>query len=67
VTAGPDAGAPLRAREAKLTAEQLDLTRELARRADKLWTDAGGDLSLAEAVELAAVQIGYFTRRDGAA
>ena len=43
-----------------LTPAQLDLAREITRRADKLWQDAGGELSLAEAVTLAAVQLGHY-------
>lgn len=47
-------------RFATLTPAQLDLARELQRRADKLWRDADGELSLAEAVTIAAVQMGHY-------
>lgn len=53
-------GAPLRRREAQLTPAQLALARDLGSRAERLWTNADGELSLSEAVALAAVQIGYF-------
>lgn len=43
-----------------LTPAQLDLAQEIARRADKLWKDADGELSLPEAVVLAAVQMGHY-------
>lgn len=43
-----------------LTPAQLDLAQEITRRADRLWKDAGGELSLAEAATLAAVQLGHF-------
>lgn len=47
-------------RFATLTPAQLALARELQRRADKLWRDADGELSLAEAVTIAAVQMGHY-------
>lgn len=47
-------------RFATLTPAQLDLARELQRRADKLWRDADGELSLAQAVTIAAVQMGHY-------
>lgn len=47
-----------------LTPEQTALAGELARRADRLWTDADGELSLAEAMAVAAMQLGHFP--DGA-
>ena len=47
-------------RFASLTPAQLALARELQRRADKLWRDADGELSLAEAVTIAAVQMGHY-------
>lgn len=53
-------------RFASLTPAQLDLARELTRRADKLWTDANGELSLAEAVTIAAVQMGHYQDADHA-
>lgn len=47
-----------------LTPQQLELAQELTRRADKLWKDADGELSLAEAVTIAAVQIGHYPARS---
>jgi hypothetical protein len=57
-----DAPPPLADRWARrnLTPGQIALTNELTRRADRLWIDAEGELSLAEAVTLAAVQLGHF-------
>lgn len=46
-------------RFATLTPAQLALAQELNRRAEKLWTDAAGELSLTEAVTIAAVQMGH--------
>lgn len=43
-------------RWATLDDEQLALARWLTDRARELWTDADGELSLAEAVTLAGVQ-----------
>lgn len=56
----PPASEALPRRFRTLTPEQLDLAQEITRRADKLWKDADGELSLAEAVTLAAVQLGHF-------
>jgi len=57
----PAEPAALPRRFASLTPAQLDLARELTRRADKLWKDADGELSLAEAVTIAAVQMGHYS------
>lgn len=43
-----------------LTPRQAALAEELNRRAERLWADADGELSLAEAVAVAAVQLGYY-------
>jgi hypothetical protein len=40
-----------------MTPEQQALTDELSRRAAQMWAEADGELSIAEAVELAAFQI----------
>ena len=56
----PAEPAALPRRFASLSPAQLDLAREIQRRADKLWRDADGELSLAEAVALAAVQMGHY-------
>jgi hypothetical protein len=40
-----------------MTPEQQALTDELSRRAAEMWADADGELSIAEAVELAAFQV----------
>ena len=59
--------AALPRRFATLSPAQLTLAQELTRRADRLWRDAGGELSLAEAVTIAAVQMGHYTdATDGA-
>lgn len=52
--------AQLPRRFASLTPAQLALAQELNRRAEKLWTDADGELGLAEAVTIAAVQMGHY-------
>ena len=57
----PAEPAALPRRFASLTPAQLDLARELTRRADKLWKDANDELSLAGAVTIAAVQMGHYT------
>lgn len=44
-----------------MTPEQQALTDELSRRAAQLWGDSDGELSIAEAVELAAFQLGTKT------
>ncbi|OUD03335.1 hypothetical protein [Streptomyces swartbergensis] len=44
-----------------MTPEQQALTDELSRRAAQLWAEADGELSIAEAVELAAFQLGAKT------
>jgi hypothetical protein len=40
-----------------MTPEQQALTDELSRRATQMWAEADGELSITEAVELAAFQI----------
>jgi hypothetical protein len=42
----------------QMTTEQQALTDELARRATEMWADSDGELSIAEAVELAAFRMG---------
>jgi hypothetical protein len=42
----------------QMTAEQQALTDELARRATEMWAESDGELSIAEAVELAAFRMG---------
>ncbi|MER8220927.1 hypothetical protein ABTZ58_10105 [Streptomyces sp. NPDC094143] len=41
-----------------MTPEQQALTDELSRRAAQMWAEADGELSIAEAVELAAFRMG---------
>jgi hypothetical protein len=43
-----------------LTPEQTALAADLSRRAEALRAEADGELSLAEAVAVAAIQLGYF-------
>lgn len=47
-----------------MTPEQQALTDELSRRAAQMWADSDGELSIAEAVELAAFQIGTKTTQN---
>jgi hypothetical protein len=63
VTHPPEPAEPaaLPRRFASLTPAQLDLAQELTRRADEPWKDADGELSLAEAVTIAAVQMGHYS------
>jgi hypothetical protein len=42
----------------QLTVEQQALADELSRRAAQMWAEADGELSIAEAVELAAFRMG---------
>jgi hypothetical protein len=42
----------------QMTPEQQALTDELARRATEMWAESDGELSIAEAVELAAFRMG---------
>lgn len=42
----------------QMTAEQQALTDELARRATEMWVESDGELSIVEAVELAAFRMG---------
>lgn len=53
----------------RLDAETASVANELARRAAQMWADSDGELSIAEAVELAAfrmgVEDGYRTARTG--
>ncbi|MDH6224323.1 hypothetical protein [Streptomyces sp. MJP52] len=53
----------LRSRKGRpsMTPQQQALTDELSRRAAQLWADSDGELSITEAVELAAFQIGTKT------
>jgi hypothetical protein len=44
-----------------MTPEQQALTDELARRATEMWAESDGELSIAEAVELAAFRMGAET------
>lgn len=48
-------------RESKMTPEQLELMAELGRRAEVLRTGSEEGLSVSEAVELAAIQMGLDT------
>lgn len=50
---------PQRDRWRTLTPEQRALADALLRRAEKLRDDADGELSIAEAVTVAAAQLGY--------
>ncbi|NUQ98272.1 MAG: hypothetical protein HOY79_17570 [Streptomyces sp.] len=50
---------PTRDRWRSLTPEQRELAEDLMRRAEKLRDDADGELSIAEAVAVAAAQLGY--------
>jgi len=50
---------PRRDRWRSLTPEQRELAEDLMRRAEKLRDDADGELSIAEAVAVAAAQLGY--------
>lgn len=45
----------------QMTPEQQALTDELARRAAEMWAESDGELSIAEAVELAAFRMGVET------
>lgn len=49
----------------QMTAEQQALTDELARRATEMWADSDGELSIAEAVELAAFRMGVELPQTG--
>lgn len=51
--------AGVRPRWASLKPDQRALAEDLTARAQRLWEGADGDLSLAEAVDLAAVQGGH--------
>jgi hypothetical protein len=42
----------------QMTPEQQALTDELSRRAAQMWAESDGELSIAEAVELAAFRMG---------
>jgi hypothetical protein len=48
-----------------MTPEQQALTDELARRATEMWADSDGELSIAEAVELAAFRMGVELPQTG--
>lgn len=52
-------GTPQRNRWRTLTPEQRALADALMHRAEKLHADADGELSIAEAVAVAAAQLGY--------
>lgn len=56
----PGPAAPVRRRYAALTPEQVALADDLAARAGRLRANADGELSVAEAVALAAVQLGFY-------
>jgi hypothetical protein len=61
MTANPTTDTPPPRRSHRtLTTTQRALADDLGQRAERLWTDADGELSLFEAVALAAVQLGYF-------
>lgn len=49
----------------QMTPEQQALTDELARRATEMWAASDGELSIAEAVELAAFRMGAETLQTG--
>jgi hypothetical protein len=49
----------------QMTAEQQALTDELARRATEMWAESDGELSIAEAVELAAFRMGVEMPQTG--
>lgn len=53
------AGAPQRDRWRTLTPEQRALADALLHRAETLRDDADGELSIAEAIAVAAAQLGY--------
>jgi hypothetical protein len=59
------AAAPRRSHKT-LTPAQLALAEDLAARAERLRADSDGDLSITDAVALAAVQLGYFDLRGSA-
>jgi hypothetical protein len=48
-----------------MTPEQQALTDELARRAAEMWAESDGELSIAEAVELAAFRMGAEVSQTG--
>jgi hypothetical protein len=50
----------------QLTVEQQALADELSRRAARMWAGADGELSIAEAVELAAFRMGVETLQTAA-
>jgi hypothetical protein len=49
----------------QMTIEQQALADELSRRAAQMWADSDGELSIAEAVELAAFRMGVETPQTG--
>jgi len=49
----------------QMTEQQQALTDELARRATEMWAESDGELSIAEAVELAAFRMGAETPQTG--
>lgn len=49
----------------QMTVEQQALADELSRRAAQMWAESDGELSIAEAVELAAFRMGAETSQTG--